>query len=213
MDNETQPSQVTPVSDVADNKVNLSRRKLGLAGAAGTGLLMTVASRSAMAGANSCGSEMASGNLSKVLTGNDCGCSPGFWWNNNGTDKWTKYIPQYPRTALFNSTFGVTYLAPDKALSLCGPNTTHTLVASLNSLGIPNNVVMHAVAALLNVTHFGALRYPANPAFTSPANVISEFQAAVSSAIASNNKNPLVAFKNRCDVYAGATWCFGTAHA
>jgi hypothetical protein len=218
MDNETQPSQVTPVSDVADNKVNLSRRKLGLAGAAGTGLLMTVASRSAMAGENSCGSEMASGNLSKVLTGNDCGCSPGFWWNPVGTEKWNKYITLYPRTARFNATFGVAYLDPGKPLSECGPRATeHKLVTVLKDLDIPDAVVMHAIAALLNVAHFGATRYPATPVFASANDVTIAFRAAV--AVASDTsqtrafrKAAMTDFLKRCDVYAGATWCFGTPH-
>ena len=59
--------------------VDHGRRLLGKAGVAGTGVLLTFASRSAMAGENSCGSELASGNLSGKTRTNDCGCSPGFW--------------------------------------------------------------------------------------------------------------------------------------
>ena len=70
---------------------NAHRRLLGRAGLSGTAVLLTTASRSALGGWGQCtGSELASGNLSRMGTLNPCGCSPGYWKssNQNGTRVW-----------------------------------------------------------------------------------------------------------------------------
>jgi hypothetical protein len=188
-------------SEASDAKVNQGRRRLGTAG---TAVLLTLPGRSAVAGWGTCtGSELASGNLSRTGTVNPCGCSPGFWWNNNGVGLWTSsptlYI-NYPRTAKFNDVFGVNfYNDPNVKLQDVGPSTKNP-----NKFGAADNTGMHAVAALLNAQFYGA-RYPVLGMQTASA-VISAFRTACV------DKNSLAAFVNRVDIYGRTAdlWCNGS---
>ncbi len=184
--------------------IDRGRRRLGTLGIGGTAAVLTVASRSAVAGWGSCtGSELASGNLSRASTANPCGCSPGFWWNKNGTALWTSAPTLYlnfPRTALFNTVFGVNfYKDSNVALSAVGPNTSNA-----NNFGANNNTGMHAVAALLNAQYYGA-RYPVAGLQTG-AQVIAAFFAACV------NKSTLSAFVTTVDIYSKTSnlWCNGS---
>lgn len=206
-----QPSRETSVD--AENQrdqdvANPSRRRLGKLGATGAVVMLSVPSRSAVAGWGTCtGSELASGNLSRAGTANPCGCSPGYWWNNNGMPKWqtanTWKTPAPLPTAMFNQVFGRQFFNPDVPLSACGPGTNHTRNSPYSGNGF-KNVAMHAVAALLNAAYFGS-RYPV-PTMQTPAAVISAFQTAF-------DNNDLKGFVTAVDVYDSAsTWCFGSQH-
>lgn len=188
--------------------VDRGRRKIGAAGVAGTGVILSLASRSAMGGWGQCtGSELASGNLSRTGTPNACGCSPGYWWNINGQATWDKYLLAYPRlTSKFNVIFGRTYFNPDVLMWNCGPNTNNPR-AHLPSANGLDNVAMHAVAALLNAAFYGT-RYPV-PGLQTPGAVIAAFQTAVDA----NTPQALKDFVARVDIYTSArTWCDGTQH-
>ncbi|MHB8494568.1 MAG: hypothetical protein ACYC9Z_04410 [Casimicrobiaceae bacterium] len=189
------------------SSVDQGRRRLGTLGLGGTAAILTVASRSAVAGWGTCtGSELASGNLSRVGTPNPCGCSPGFWWNNNGTALWTTaptlYV-SYPRTATFNGVFNVNfYTDPTVQLLAVGPSTTNP-----NNFGANDNTGMQAVAALLNAQYYGS-RYPVLGLQTATA-VIAAFQNAC---LALNPKQALAAFVSRVDIYDSTAdlWCNGS---
>ena len=183
--------------------VNQGRRRLGTMGVGGAAAILTVASRSAVAGWGTCtGSELASGNLSRVGTPNPCGCSPGFWWNKNGTALWTTtptlYV-NYPRTAYFNTVFGVNFYTPDVQLLAVGPSTKNP-----NNFGANDNTGMQAVAALLNAQFYGS-RYPV-PGLQTASAVIAAFQAACV------DKHTLADFVSRVDIYDSTAdlWCNGS---
>ena len=208
-DIESTPENVPVLSQ--PKGVNEGRRRLGKLGAGGTAAVLSVASRSAVAGWGSCtGSELASGNLSRAGTANPCGCSPGFWWNNNGTALWNSSPTlkmNFPRSAAFNTVFGRVFYK-NKAngsavlLSDVGPNTNNP-----NKFGANNNTGMHAVAALLNAQYYGT-RYPVN-GMQSAASVIAAFQAACV------DKNSLSAFVSKVDIYSrtASLWCNGSPEA
>ena len=195
---------------------NAHRRLLGRAGLSGTSVLLTTASRSALGGWGQCtGSELASGNLSRMGTLNPCGCSPGYWWNINGFQTWDQYIEDYPRaTSTFNVVFGLNmpgnlYFDPDVKLSACGPSTNNPRAFLPTDNGL-NNVAMHAVAALFNAAFYGN-RYPV-PGLQTPAAVISAFQTAFGLPDA-QRASRLKAFVRRVDVYDSSnTWCNGSQH-
>lgn len=194
--------------------VNEGRRRLGKLGAGGTAAVLSVASRSAVAGWGSCtGSELASGNLSRAGTANPCGCSPGFWWNNNGTALWTSSPTlnvNFTRTKQFNTVFGrAFYTSNNVKLKDVGPNTSNP-----NKFSANNNTGMHAVAALLNAQYYGA-RYPVL-GLQSAAAVIAAFQAAFDKATMTTSANGKKAafkeFVDKVDIYSRTTdlWCNGS---
>lgn len=196
---------------MAPEGVDQKRRRLSSGGAVGTAVLLSLTSRSAMGGWGGCtGSELASGNLSRTGTANPCGCSPGYWWNNNGTVTWDKYLLAYPRsTAKFNVVFGIPYFNPDVYLSRCGPSSNNPRAFLPKDNGL-KNVAMHAVSALFNATLFGA-RYPVSGLQT-PGAVIAAFQTAFGVADSGRNDR-LKNFVARVDVYTSAnTWCGGQPH-
>lgn len=207
--NELEDPAGSPKGD-PDKAVDEWRRKFSSAGVAGTGVILTLASRSAMGGWGTCtGSELASTNLSRQGDANPCGCSPGYWWNTNGFQTWTDAIPAtYQRTKHFNSVFGnINYFNPSIPMSDCGPGTDKPR-AHLPGVNGLDNVAMHAVAALLNAQYYGA-RFPVI-GLQNPLAVISAFQAAV----AANTKQALKDFVARVDVYGSSqTWCAGKQHS
>ncbi len=188
--------------------VDQGRRRLGTLGVGSTAAVLSVTSRSAVAGWGSCtGSELASGNLSRQGTANPCGCSPGFWWNNNGTALWNQapsLYTVYPRTAKFNTVFGVAfYTNSNIRLMDVGPSTNHA-----NAYNANGNTGMHAVAALLNAKYYGA-RYPVLGLQTAAA-VIAAFQTACALG-PGNRKAQLEAFVAKVDIYGKTPdlWCNG----
>jgi hypothetical protein len=192
--------------------VDRSRRRLFQGAAGGAGVVLSVSSRSAVAGWGTCtGSELASGNLSRLDDANPCGCSPGFWWNSNGRALWQSapvLAINFPyATATFNSVFGVTFLDPDRKLSELGPGVSPTTtVPGLSGNGGAQTASMHAVAALLNAAYFGA-RYPV-PGLQTAAGVVGAFQTAFL-----GGRQSLLAFVSRVDIYdAKGTWCNGDPH-
>ena len=199
--------------------VDHGRRKLSSAGIASTGVILSLASRSAMgAGWGSCtGSEIASGNTSRQGEKNPCGCSPGYWWNNNGSKTWDDFLAvSYPKSASFNTTFGVSYFANNSVTLLnCKGNTEYprhaNLTASLNNHMV---VAFHAVAALLNAQFFRLRWSQVAPGQVDGAAVISQFQAAFNSGTGGAQKAALQAFKDKVDIYdSKGTWCMGSEHA
>ncbi len=181
-------------------KVDQRRRRLG---AAGTAVLLTLPGRSAVAGWGTCtGSELASGNLSRSGTANPCGCSPGFWWNTNGTQLWTSSPTlsiNYPRAAKFNTVFGVNfYTDTNVELKDVGSSSSYP-----NNFSANNNTGMHAAAALLNAQFYGS-RYPVAGLQTA-AQVIAAFRAACLG-------GTLTAFVSRVDIYESTAdlWCNGS---
>lgn len=196
-----------PVGDAAANSdlpqdvgVDQNRRRLGTLGVTGSAVLMSLSSKSAVAGWGSCtGSELASGNLSKAGTANPCGCSPGFWWNQNGVALrgTAPSLLAYPFTLVFNTYFGRNFLSnANTTFQNCGPsaNPTYTVAA-------PVSTAMHAIAALLNAAYYGA-RYPVIGMQT-PAAVKTAFQNAF-------DNGTLVGFVAQVDVYKAGVWCNGT---
>lgn len=207
-----------PSEPVDDKQVDQHRRKFGSAGVAGTGVLLSMASKSAMGGWGTCsGSELASSGLSRTGEANPCGCSPGYWWNSNGTVTWDNFITAnplhsgYSRTALFNTVFGVPYFnsTDNVQLGMLNPSSNFPpafVIDGSNYEGI-KNVAMHAVAALLNAAFYG-LRYPAP--YKTPSAVINAFALAFNS---TNRRQALKAFVEQVDVYTSSnTWCDGKPH-
>lgn len=188
-------------------KVDQARRRLSTLGVSGTAVMLSVTSRSAVAGWGTCtGSEIASGNLSRAGDANPCGCSPGFWWNGNGTALWNSAPTlqlNFPRTAKFNKVFGVSFFADDEIeLKDVGPSTNLQ-----NQYSGGPSTAMHAVAALLNAQFYGD-RYPAP--YKTAAAVISAFQAACGGVGPSNQRDALAAFVALVDVYdTPDLWCNG----
>ncbi|MDP1647145.1 MAG: hypothetical protein Q8M01_02950 [Rubrivivax sp.] len=191
------------------SEVDHGRRRLGTLGVGGTAVVLSVTSRSAVAGWGTCtGSEIASGNLSRVGSANPCGCSPGYWWNDNGTTLWesspTLYA-RFPRTEKFNMVFGVNYYTdPSVTLAQVGLGTSlpTTVTVTSNGNGLVN-VGMHAVAALLNAQFYGD-RYPAP--YKTASTVITAFRTAFSSL---DPVNALKGFVSAVDVYVAGVWCNG----
>ncbi|MCV2368005.1 hypothetical protein [Roseateles oligotrophus] len=196
----------------ADDKVDQGRRRLGTASVTGTAVLLSLPSRSAVAGWGSCtGSELASGNLSRAATANPCGCSPGFWGpaNLNGTALWNKtpkLYTKYPRTAKFNTVFGVTFFKNTANITLeqvfpqqkAGPGKGY-----FNNFNASDSTAMHAVAALLNAEFYG-LRFPAG--YADGLAAIAAFRAACTG-------GTLTTFVTHVDVYSSSnTWCNGKDH-
>lgn len=180
--------------------VDRGRRRLGAAGVAGSAVILSLSSKSAVAGWGSCtGSELASGNLSRAGTANPCGCSPGFWWNDNGAALRASApsLAAYPfATTRFNAFFGRHFLVTGNTFQNCGPssNLSYTKTA-------PTSTAMHAIAALLNAAYYGS-RYPVSGMQT-PSAVIASFQLAF-------DNNTLGQFVSLVDVYKNGVWCNGT---
>ena len=91
-------------------------------------------------------------------------------------------------------------------MSACAPSTNHPRVAPFNGNDM-KNVAMHAVAALLNATLYGA-RYPVIGMQT-PGAVVTAFQAAFDA----QTEQAMNSFVSRVDVYTSSnTWCDGEPH-
>ncbi|MEJ6004984.1 hypothetical protein WG899_05465 [Paucibacter sp. AS339] len=205
-------------------KVDQGRRRLGTVGVTGTAVLLSVPSRSAVAGWGSCtGSELASGNLSRAGAANPCGCSPGFWGpqNQNGTNLWAKtpkLFTKYPPTTKFNSLFGAFFgdqkdsagkilvKGDDIALNevfpgqRAGPGSKYP-----NKCSASDSTAMHAVAALLNAEFYGA-RYPVAPPYMDGLAVIADFKSRYL-------PKTFASFVTKVDVYSSSnTWCNGKDH-
>lgn len=187
------------------------RRRLASAGIAGTGVLLSVASRSAMGGWGTCtGSELASGNLSRQGEPNPCGCSPGFWWNRNGQHIWTDpkstSLLLYPPSAVFNTVFGVQLFeaSPQVTLAMIGPGKKNKFQLECKSPNL-DTVAMQAVAALLNAAYYGN-RFPVVGMNSGP-DVITAFQSAFS-----NRCGGLQIFLTKVDIYGKTAnlWCNGS---
>lgn len=200
-------TEITP-EPAPKSEVDRGRRRLGTLGVSGTAVMLSVTSRSAVAGWGTCtGSELASGNLSRAGSANPCGCSPGFWWNNNGKALWDSsptLSGNFPRTAAFNTVFGVVFYKPKEngsavLLRNVGPSTKNENLVSAN-----HNTGMHAVAALLNAQYYGS-RYPV-PGMQTAAQVIAAFQTAFS-----GGSGALSAFVDKVDIYGKTSdlWCSG----
>lgn len=227
MDNKDTSSNASRDADAIADKpgdVDASRRRFAKAGLAGSGVILSISSRSALGGWGTCtGSEMMSGNMSRQGTPNPCGCSPGYWGNH--ISEWSKLITQglinntYNPEADFDSVFGLGapgMFNPDAKLRDVARNSTPLTIAlpsacdpSKNNndfLGSARTATFHAVAALLNASVYGA-RYPAP--YHSPSAVISAFHSAFTTAYAACNKQAFVDFIAAVDVYTGI-WCFGS---
>jgi hypothetical protein len=208
MSEQNQP-QTQDTDAVQSGPLNPGRRRLGTLGAGGTAIALSVTSRSAVAGWGSCSkSELASGNLSRDMTeANPCGCSPGYWWNNNGKTLWADptvlAFASFRSSAMFNTVFGCNFLAPNKTLANCGPSTNPA-----NTCGAAGNTAMHAIAALLNAAYYGS-RYPV-AGMTTPAGVITAFKNAFAAA---DKKKAFSDFVSLVDVYSSKpTWCQSKSH-
>jgi len=224
---ETNSKLPPELAEVKIEQVDESRRRLAKVGVAGSGVILTLASRSALGGWGTCtGSEMMSGNLSRPGEANPCGCSPGYWGNTNGYETWNDLLgtlinSSYSPTALFNTVFGVDFYGPNtndsdhpnktQALNVYGPDVTlwqavHDQQSTnpiISCQGNEKTAGFHAVAALMNASVYGP-RYP-TPYQTASA-VITAFSTAT-------NNCSLGAFITAVDVYdPQSTWCFGEEH-
>ncbi len=222
-DNKPSVETTTPQAGAVDE----ARRRITRGGAAGAGVLISVASRSAFGTSTwgTCtGSELASGNLSRDGAPRPCGCSPGFWKssNQNGTALWNdpNMIPAiYGPNQSFNSVFGVT--------NFFNPSDGVTLVNAVDKKKLPylkpsgwcpdnnkkynmQNVAFHAVAALLNAQFYGS-RYPVTGMQT-PTAVITAFQNAFNKPTTSEKVAALTAFMTTVDIYSTTSnlWCNGS---
>lgn len=195
-------------------QVDENRRRLAKAGVVGSGIILTVASRSALGGWGVCtGSEITSGNLSKPGEANPCGCSPGYWgMSPNGIVTWNDLlgtlIPStYAPTAIFNATFGVEFYKPWANVTLLQAAAQQKVDKIKISCPNGKTIAMHAVAALLNAAVYGD-RYPTP--YQSPSAVIGAFQTAFGMG---GNCETLNGFKDAVDIYdSEGTWCFGDPH-
>ena len=205
-------SQTDAIPTPQTEQVDAARRRLTRGGAAGAGVLLSVASRSAFGTSTwgTCtGSEIASGNLSREGTPRPCGCSPGFWKGPQGKRLWAdpNVFPLiYGKGQIFNSVFGVAYYKSSANVTLenaiDGTGMLGTWVTDATNM---RTVAFHAVAALLNAYFYGS-RYPATGLQT-PEAVIVAFQNAFNSY---PRQSSLLAFKDRVDVYDTADiWCNG----
>ncbi|MBV8500920.1 MAG: hypothetical protein JO006_04305 [Paucibacter sp.] len=215
MTNEISNASVDREQD-SDGAVDLSRRRMGSAGAV---VLLTLPSRSVMAASTCTASEIASGNLSRAGTANPCGCSPGFWGpqNQNGTSLWQtapKLNLVYPwATATFNAVFGVPYFENsggtigDSILlhqvfpgQIAGPGQKYP-----NKYGGGSSTAMLVVAALLNAQYYGS-RFPI-PGLQTPSAVIAAFQTACA-----GPSGTVASFASTLDIYKSTSnlWCSGS---
>lgn len=217
-------SQTDAVPTPQTEQVDAARRRLTRGGAAGAGVLLSVASRSAFGTGTwgTCtGSEIASGNLSREGTARPCGCSPGFWGNKNGKAIWEEpnFIPYtYAQGQLFNEVFGVVFFKP---VSPGGATLRNAIDKDgliyerkgfygsgwcpTNKIDNMKTCAFHAVAALLNAQYYGN-RYPVI-GMQSPEAVIAAFQTAFSGGVGA-----LESFISKVDVYTSGVWCEGQNH-
>jgi hypothetical protein len=215
--NELDKNQLTEAGQTPQaEQVDAARRHLTRGGAAGAGVLMSVASRSAFGTGTwgTCtGSEIASGNLSREGMARPCGCKPGFWGSENGRMIWSNpdLIPiSYAPGQYFNNVFGVAFFKPSnnetlsKAIDQTGViyNTIDGGWCPTNKIDNMKTCAFHAVAALLNAHYFGN-RYPVI-GLQSPQAVIAEFQGAFSGGVGA-----LESFTAKVDVYQSGVWCEG----
>lgn len=209
MNNKTN-SALPPEPEAAKSEqVDEARRRLGKVGV-GSGVILTLASRSVLGGWGTCtGSEMMSGNLSRPGEANPCGCSPGYWGNNNGYATWTGLggtliSASHAPTALFKSVFNDYFVDPNTTLLQAVRKEKTPKIFCGKSEGFLKTAAFHAVAALMNASVYGS-RYP-TPYQTAGA-VITAFNSAVSGCT-------LETFVGAVDVYtSSSTWCFGDSHA
>ncbi len=224
MSDETNSTLPTDPEAAKTVQVDEARRRLAKAGMVGSGVILTLASRSVLGGWGVCtGSEIMSGNLSKPGEANPCGCSPGYWGNLNGQATWTDQLGKlisasHAQTSLFNTVFGVTFFGPNTGLALTTYGTNVTLwqavhdkqsttpiIACSGSLGNKQTAGFHAVAALMNASVYGS-RYPVPAGYQTPSGVITSFANAVTAC-------SLETFVSTVDVYGKVPdmWCFGSA--
>lgn len=206
-----QQERTPEVREVAESEHVPSRRRFTSAGVVGAGVLASVASRSALGGWGTCtGSELASGNLSRQGQPNPCGCSPGFWWNINGSALWdsSPALAAYGKHLKFNDVFGREFFKPSMNVTLwqCKDVGVDKIKVSCTQNSMPA-VAFHAVAALLNAAYYGN-RYPVL-GMQSPGGVIAAFQTAFG---VNGDCNSLIAFKDRVDIYGKTPdlWCNGS---
>jgi len=208
-----------------DHVDDASRRRFAKAGLAGSGVILSISSRSALGGWGTCtGSEMMSGNLSRQGSPNPCGCSPGYWGNH--IPEWSKLITQglisttYNPDADFDSVFGLGspgMFNPDAKLRDVAQRGNHLTVALPSVCDHTKNnsdffdsartATFHAVAALLNASVYGA-RYPS--IYHTSSAVISAFNSAANTAYSTCSKQAFVDFITAVDVYTSGVWCFGS---
>jgi len=228
MDNKDTSPNLDHDADTTASKpdhVDASRRRFAKAGLAGSGVILSISSRSALGGWGTCtGSEMMSGNMSRQGSPNPCGCSPGYWGNH--ISEWSKLITQrlisstYNPDADFDTIFGLGspgMFNRDAKLRDVARNSTPLTIAlpsacdpsKKNSafLGTARTATFHAVAALLNASVYGS-RYPS--LYNSPSTVISAFNSAFNTAYTTCNKQAFVDFITAVDVYTSGVWCFGS---
>ncbi|MHB1083328.1 MAG: hypothetical protein ACYCZA_00590 [Thiobacillus sp.] len=221
MNNKTNSTLPPEPETAKPEQVDEARRRLGKVGVAGSGVILTLASRSVLGGWGTCtGSEMMSGNLSRPGEANYCGCSPGYWGNKNGYATWTDQIGKlinssHSPTSKFNTVFGVAFYGPNTGSALTTYGSKVTLWQAVHDKQSTNPIIscsgvneqtagFHAVAALMNASVYGS-RYP-TPYQTANA-VITAFSGAAS------NCALLGAFITKVDVYeSNSTWCFGEKH-
>ena len=230
-DNNSTTSSADGNVDVAagtPGSVDTSRRRFTKVGLAGSGVILSISSRSALGGWGTCtGSEMMSGNMSRQGTPNPCGCSPGYWGNH--IPEWNKLITQglinniYKPDAYFDAVFGLGSLSmftPDAqlqyvaqrgySLTIALPGACDPTKNNNDFLGTARTATFQAVAALLNASVYGS-RYPTP--YQSPSAVISAFASAANTAYATCNKQAFDNFITVVDVYGSqSTWCFGSQH-
>jgi len=135
---------------------NPSRRRLGKAGIAASGVVLTLGSRSAMAACSgndktprspsafaSCNNSRGGGAGGEVSTGG----SPGYWSNQNGQATWETIKSVVPKNSLFQHHFDC-----GKASIYWGKELRAFLPNSGVVVNDPHNLARHFVAALLNCT-------------------------------------------------------------
>ncbi len=205
----------TETAQAPQNQVDETRRRFSRGGAAGAGVLLAVASRSAFGTSTwgTCtGSELASGNLSREGTPRPCGCSPGYWKssNQNGQELWgnVDIFTPYLKGASFNDTFGRNFFASSSTTLQAAVDKTGGALGSwcpASKVGNMQNVAFHAVAALLNA-HFYGTRYPVT-GLQSATALISAFKTAFDGGTTS-----LTTFMTKVDIYGSTSnlWCDGS---
>jgi len=211
MNNKTN-STLPPESDAAKpEQVDETRRRLGKVGVAGSGVILTLASRSVLGGWGTCtGSEIMSGNLSKPGEANPCGCSPGYWGNNNGYATWTDQLGKlisndHAPTDLFKDVFVDYFVDTNTTLLQAVRKEKEPKNLCGKSAGFLQTAAFHAVAALLNASVYGS-RYPVPLGYQTPSGVRTSFNNAVANCT-------LETFVTAVDVYtSNGTWCFGDSH-
>lgn len=199
--NELPRSDTRPADSTQhDLGVDRGRRRLGAAGVAGTAVLLSLPSRSAMAQTESgTGSESMSGNLStKLGAASACGRSPGFWWNDDGSSlRCAPSLAAYPFTSMFNEVFGGDLLVTDASFQDLDPRKPTPAYTKPAPTGTAN----HAIAALLNAAYYGK-RYPVSRMQT-PNEVLAEFKLAFErqTPYGQPNNDALSDFVRRVNVY------------